>query len=132
MNSRQRQLVPLAPRHAVLTNPRQSKRDANGDLPTTARALVLRNGKFGARGTGEIVLAAGKLTGREKLDLLAGQFTSIAHLILYCNDHVLDDLVHKKLKGAILAPFRLEHCLKTAESQFTGQWRVSLPTPLNN
>jgi hypothetical protein len=127
-----RQLVPLAPRQAVPANPRQSKRAANGDLPTTARALVLRNGKFGSRGTGEIVLATGKLTGREKLDLLAGQFTTISHLIRYCNDHVLDDLVHKKSKGTVLAPFRLEHCLKTAESQFTGQWRVSLPTKPNN
>jgi hypothetical protein len=31
----------------------------------------LRDGKYGARGTGELVLVS-KLTGREKLDLLAG------------------------------------------------------------
>jgi hypothetical protein len=38
---------------------------------STARALVLRNGRHGAMGTGEIV-ALGRLSGREKLELLAG------------------------------------------------------------
>ena len=38
---------------------------------STARALVLRNGKHGAMGTGELV-AHGRLSGREKLELLAG------------------------------------------------------------
>ena len=40
--------------------------------PTTERALILRNGKQGARGTGELMLVK-KLIGREKLDLLAGK-----------------------------------------------------------
>jgi len=39
---------------------------------TTTRALVLRNGKYGARGTGEIMLMT-KMSGREKMDLLAGK-----------------------------------------------------------
>jgi hypothetical protein len=63
-------LVPVGARH--LSAKRQPKRDENGDKPTTARALVLRNGKYGARGTGEVALVT-KLLGREKLDLLAGK-----------------------------------------------------------
>ncbi|KAF7361625.1 hypothetical protein MVEN_00505800 [Mycena venus] len=88
-------LVPVGARH--LSAKRQTKRDENGDKPTTARALVLRNGKHGARGTGEMILVT-KLLGREKLDLLA------------------EDLVEKS-KAAIMNPFRLEHCLKIADSQ---------------
>ena len=38
---------------------------------STARALILRNGKHGAMGTGELV-AQGRMSGREKLELLAG------------------------------------------------------------
>jgi hypothetical protein len=63
-------LVPVGARH--LSAKRQTKRDENGDKPTTARALILRNGKHGARGTGEMMLVT-KLLGREKLDLLAGK-----------------------------------------------------------
>lgn len=48
------------------------RRDAEGRRPTTSKALVLRNGKYGAYGTGEVLLAS-KLSGREKLDLLAGK-----------------------------------------------------------
>lgn len=70
-----------ASRTLVRTGPKDievSKRGKKGDgkpsvLPTTERALVLRNGKHGARGTGELMLVS-KLTGREKLDLLAGPF----------------------------------------------------------
>ena len=40
---------------------------------TTERALVLRNGKHGAMGTGELV-AVGRMSGREKFDLLSGRF----------------------------------------------------------
>lgn len=39
---------------------------------STARALVLRNGRTGAMGTGELV-AMTRLSGREKLELLAGE-----------------------------------------------------------
>lgn len=49
-----------------------SKRDKDGRRPTTSRALVLRNGKHGSMGTGEIILAS-KMSGREKMDLLAGE-----------------------------------------------------------
>lgn len=63
-------LVPVGPRH--IQQKYQGRRDENGERPTTVRALVLRNGKYGARGTGEIVLTS-KISGREKLDLLAGE-----------------------------------------------------------
>jgi len=86
--------------HLTKAAKNRSKRDENGDKPTTARAVVLRNGKYGARGTGELMLAT-KLTGREKLDLLA------------------EDLVEKS-KKAILNPFRMEKCRKIAESQLHG------------
>ncbi len=57
---------------------KKSKKSGNsGILPTTERALVLRNGKHGARGTGELFLVS-KMTGREKLDLLAGNLIIIA------------------------------------------------------
>jgi hypothetical protein len=62
-------LVPVGRKDVSAKNP--LKRNENGDLPTTARALVLRNGKFGARGTGELMVV-NKISGREKLDLLAG------------------------------------------------------------
>lgn len=78
--SASRDLVPVGPRHVSTKAPghlstraskNQSKRNENGEKPTTSRAIVLRNGKYGARGTGELILVS-KLTGREKLDLLAG------------------------------------------------------------
>ena len=46
------------------------------EKPTTSRALVLRNGKYGTRGTGEVMLMS-KMSGREKMDLLAGKSSSI-------------------------------------------------------
>ncbi|KAJ4483176.1 hypothetical protein J3R30DRAFT_3697951 [Lentinula aciculospora] len=67
--------------------------------PTTERALVLRNGKYGSQGTGEMILMT-KMMGREKLDLLA------------------EDLVEKASKS-LLTPFRLELCIKLAESQLS-------------
>lgn len=68
--SKSRALVPVGPRE-VFKKHAGRERDANGHKPLTARALVLRNGKHGAMGTGEIVLAS-RMSGREKLDLLAG------------------------------------------------------------
>jgi hypothetical protein len=68
--SESRELVPVGPRH-VTAHMSATRRDENGKRPTTSRALVLRNGKYGAMGTGE-VSAFGKLSGREKLELLAG------------------------------------------------------------
>ncbi|KAF8348288.1 hypothetical protein F5887DRAFT_880568 [Amanita rubescens] len=64
--------------------------------PTTTRALGLRNGKYGTMGTGELVPLRRKLTGKEKLDLLA------------------EDLARR----AILSPFRLEQCIVIASSQY--------------
>lgn len=40
-------------------------------LKSTQRAMQLRNGKGGSFGTGELVLS--KMSGREKLELLAGK-----------------------------------------------------------
>ncbi|KAJ7647049.1 hypothetical protein FB45DRAFT_892185 [Roridomyces roridus] len=88
-------LVPVGARH--LSAKRQPKRDENGDKPTTARALILRNGKHGARGTGEMMLVT-KLLGREKLDLLAEDLT-------------------EKSKAALITPFNLSTCIKIADSQ---------------
>lgn len=67
-------IVPTAPREVISA----SKGGHNGkatEKDSTIRALVLRNGKYGARGTGEIVLMS-RMTGREKLDLLAGMSSS--------------------------------------------------------
>ena len=62
-------LVPAGPSH--IQSNQHRKRDESSLKPSTSRALVLRNGKYGARGTGELILAE-RITGREKLDLLAG------------------------------------------------------------
>lgn len=69
-----RAVVPVGPRHVQARY--QGKRDENGERPTTVKALVLRNSKYGARGTGEVVLV-NKISGREKLDLLAGEWRVI-------------------------------------------------------
>lgn len=84
-------LIPVGPKHVQTTY--HGKRDQNGLKPSTSRALVLRNGKYGARGTGELVLA-GKITGREKLDLLAGVFSSSSFIML---------LVHRSARGPRIA-----------------------------
>jgi len=71
-------LIRTGPKHVQSTGPkhisaaRRSKRDdKTGEKPTTTRALILRNGKHGINGAGEMMMVS-KLTGREKLDLLAG------------------------------------------------------------
>ena len=57
----------------IITHPsKETKRKEYVEKPTTTRALVLRNGKHGAMGTGEVVML-NKITGKEKLDLLAGK-----------------------------------------------------------
>ncbi|KAG6813367.1 hypothetical protein H0H92_011633 [Tricholoma furcatifolium] len=99
--SKSRSLIPVGPRTVASSRGKHhGVRDENGERPTTVRAMVLRNGKYGARGTGEMILTS-KLSGREKLDLLAG---------------FKEDLVQKS-KTAIMTPFRLQQCLKIAESQ---------------
>lgn len=70
--SNSRELVTVGPRE-VFKKHAGRERDANGNKPLTARALVLRNGKHGAMGTGEVMLAS-KMSGREKLELLAGTY----------------------------------------------------------
>ncbi|KAG7098800.1 hypothetical protein E1B28_000705 [Marasmius oreades] len=93
---------PSTSRDIISTGPKEvvsSKKSGSATIrPTTERALVLRNGKHGARGTGEVVLT-GKMTGSEKLDLLA------------------EDLV-EKAQTALRAPFRIEECVEIAISQF--------------
>jgi hypothetical protein len=70
-----RDLVPVGPRHVAAKH--HKKRNENGHLPTTARALVLRNGKHGAMGAGELMLTR-KMSGWEKLDLLGGKCSQTA------------------------------------------------------
>jgi hypothetical protein len=69
-------LVPIGPREVIASKKHtwSSKRDEYGNKPTTLRALVLRNGKHGAMGTGEVAMSRIRMSGREKLDLLAGLF----------------------------------------------------------
>ena len=87
--SASRDLVTTGPKD-VFAKHHKTRRDENGNKPTTARALVLRNGKHGAMGTGEVMLL-NKMSGREKLDLLAGKpFLKLWMNIfssLHCNDH---------------------------------------------
>jgi hypothetical protein len=66
-------LVKLGSRQVQVKHP--TRLDENGLLPSTARALVLRNGKQGAMGTGEL-MSLRKPIGREKLDLLGGKQSS--------------------------------------------------------
>ncbi len=62
-------LVKVGPREVFVDAEKARKlREAK---PTTSRALVLRNGKYGVQGSGEVVLMS-RISGREKLDLLAG------------------------------------------------------------
>lgn len=71
--STSKDLVPTGPRQILSARQHKTgRRDADGHKPTTARALVLRNGKHGVRGTQEVALV-GRMSGREKLDLLAGE-----------------------------------------------------------
>ncbi|KAF7321790.1 hypothetical protein MKEN_00700800 [Mycena kentingensis (nom. inval.)] len=90
-------LVTVGDRHVVPSS-RRSKRNDDGQKPTTVKALVLRNGKFGARGTGEMVQVT-RLLGREKLDLL------------------VEDMVSKKAEGAIATPFHMGISLKIVDAQ---------------
>ncbi len=72
-SSKSQALVTTGPKELVAKRI-HGKRDENGQRPTTARALILRNGKYGAMGTGEVTLS-NKMSGREKLELLAGKFS---------------------------------------------------------
>lgn len=71
--SKRTELVPVGSRQVQVKHP--GRLDENGLLPSTARALVLRNGKQGAMGTGEL-MSLRKPIGREKLELLGGKLLS--------------------------------------------------------
>lgn len=80
--SNSKELVPRGSRHlSSRVLHKTGVRDAQGNKPSTTRALVLRNGKHGVRGTQELVLV-GKMSGREKLQLLAGEIC-LLHVIAY-------------------------------------------------
>jgi hypothetical protein len=68
-----RELVAVGSRQVQVKH--LTRLDENGLLPSTARALVLRNGKQGAMGTGEL-MSLRKPIGREKLELLGGKLFS--------------------------------------------------------
>lgn len=108
-------LVPAGPRHIVQKPPKLLAKRQPEEKPTTSRALVLRNGKYGTRGTGEVMLVS-KMSGREKMDLLAGISSSAYVPCKRLNMHIAEDLV-KQSKQALMNPVRLEQCLKIAESQ---------------
>lgn len=126
-----RAIVPVGPRHLstrstghlALIGSNQSK---GNDKPTTTRALVLRNGKYGVRGTGELMLVSSKLTGREKLELLAGTNVYVCMLCSFDSQapqFATEDLIQKS-KMALANPFRMETCLKIAESQYNGMSNI--------
>lgn len=48
-------------------------------LPSTQRAIQLRNGKGGSFGTGELV----RMAGREKLELIAGTSYTLSRALTY-------------------------------------------------
>ena len=71
--SKSTDLVPVGPREVVASKKHwATKRDEYGNKPTTVKALILRNGKNGSFGTGEVISTKIRMAGREKLDLLAG------------------------------------------------------------
>jgi len=74
-------LVPIGPRQVVSNAATKTERGKRPEKATTTRALVLRSA---ARGTGEIALVS-RMTGREKLDLLAGS----ASLIICCSSRFI-------------------------------------------
>lgn len=121
-------LIPVGPKH--VQNKYNGKRDVNGLKPSTSRALVLRNGKYGARGTGEVILA-GRITGREKLDLLAGTVISLILLILLLTP-ALEDLVSQRSRTALMAPLKLDKCIRIADSQYNGMLKHTLPILSSN
>ncbi|KAF8502264.1 hypothetical protein F5888DRAFT_1800741 [Russula emetica] len=97
--SKRTDLVKLGSRQVQVKHP--TRLDENGLLPSTARALVLRNGKQGAMGTGEL-MSLRKPIGREKLDLLA------------------EDLLVQATKNALATPFNIERLLNTADAEYSA------------
>lgn len=114
--SASKDLVKLGPREVFVDADKARKlREAK---PTTSRALVLRNGKYGVQGRGSLSLMS-KISGREKLDLLAG--TLAVNLSMSpSTTGSTEDLVDRTSK-AVAAPFDIEKCLRIAESQYDGE-----------
>ncbi len=123
--STSRELVPVGPREVFRSKHHGRERDENGNKPLTARALVLRHGKHGAMGTGEVVLAT-RMSGREKLDLLAGTIPTDWRVgcAVWLKQTSTEDLI----KQAIAAPFKLDVCLRIADSQLGGTYISSSHT----
>lgn len=73
--SESRAVVPIGPREVVRSRRNQlaTKRDEWGNKPSTIKAITIRNGKHGTMGTGELVSTKIRMSGREKLELLAGR-----------------------------------------------------------
>lgn len=71
--SAKQQLVPVGKRDVFAKSQLKEGKQEKASKPTTERALILRNGKYGARGTGELMLMS-RMSGREKMDLLAGMY----------------------------------------------------------
>lgn len=83
-SSTSKDLIHFGPREVFKHSDIAKERLKRPQRETTTRALVLRNGKYGARGTGEVMLAR-RMTGREKLDLLAGTVVPLPiHQNLIC------------------------------------------------
>jgi len=84
-------------------------------------------------GTGELVLLS-KIGGREKLDLLAGMRLHHwqssdnpnldARLLWYTEDYTA------KAEKAVATPFKLEQCVRIAESQLNGAQSLSPHEPV--
>ena len=118
--SKSRELVPVGPRE-VFKKSHGRQRDENGHKPLTARALVLRNGKHGAMGTGEVVLAS-RMSGREKLDLLGGMWPSF---IYAARSYASSEDLMARYAQAIAPRFTSEAAIKIAEAKFLGMLPVS-------
>jgi len=81
--SSSKDLVPVGKRDVFAKNHSKPEKQEKGPKPTTERALILRNGKYGSQGTGELMLMS-RMTGREKMDLLAGKQQEATKLYLIC------------------------------------------------
>ena len=120
-SSKRTDLVPVGSRQVQIKHP--SRLDENGLLPSTARALVLRNGKQGAMGTGEL-MSLRKPIGREKLELLGGKPLSNGLTVIeYPALSFKEDLLAQSTKNAIAAPFNIDRLLSTADAEYSGAHR---------
>jgi hypothetical protein len=104
----------VGPRNLVFKAPKLSGKRQAEEKPTTSRALVLRNGKYGTGGTGEVILMR-KMSGFGKMDLLAGNSSSAYVPCELSQYYFAEDLASvEQFKKALM---NLEQCLKIDESQ---------------